>query len=183
MPAVDERSTCPSRTGKTPRSRYGPRLPRSLAQMKQWLNEHHMTLIAINDTPHSIALGCAIGMFFGFTPLYSLKTLLSIAFAWICRANKVAAAVAANLHDIFFLAMPAVYFFEYKIGCWILGRPPAHKVFHHFAIGDYLHWHFVVRVVWPALVGSIFLGVPSALLTYFIVRILVVRSREPQGLG
>src|SRR5438876_1216399 len=38
-----------------------------------------MTLMAIADTPHSIALGSAIGIFFGFTPLYPLKTLLSIA--------------------------------------------------------------------------------------------------------
>jgi len=63
----------------------GPRLPRSLWQFKQWLAAHHMTLMAIADTPHSIALGSAIGIFFGFTPLYPLKTLLSIAVAWIFR--------------------------------------------------------------------------------------------------
>jgi hypothetical protein len=32
-----------------------------------------MTLMTIADTPHSIALGSAIGIFFGFTPLYPLK--------------------------------------------------------------------------------------------------------------
>jgi uncharacterized protein len=138
-----------------------------------------MTLIAIADTPHSIALGSAIGIFFGFTPLYSLKTLLSIAFAWICRSNKVAAAITANLHDMFFLAMPAVYFFEYKIGCWILRRPPTQKAFHHFVIGDYFHWHFLVRVVWPALIGSLALGIPSALATYLVMRLLVRRARAP----
>lgn len=137
-----------------------------------------MTLMAINDTSHSIALGSSVGMFFGFTPLYSLKTLLSIAFAWICRSNKLAAAIAANLHDIFFVAMPAVYFCEYKIGCWILHRPPAQKAFHHFAIGDYVHWRFVVRMVWPALIGSVVLGIPAALATYFVMRMLVSRSRS-----
>ena len=140
-----------------------------------------MTLVTMADTPHSIALGSAVGIFFGFTPLYSLKTLLSIGFAWICRSNKVAAAISSNLHDIFFLAMPAVYFCEYKIGCWILMRPPAQKPFQHFVLGDYFHWHFLVRVVWPAMVGSLFLGVPSALLTYFIIRMLVSRARSPQS--
>ncbi|HEY6206325.1 MAG TPA: DUF2062 domain-containing protein [Chthoniobacterales bacterium] len=163
-----------------PPSGYGPRLPRRLSRLKAWLSEHHMTLIAIADTPHSIALGSAIGMFFGFTPLYTLKTLLSIAFAWMCRSNKLAAAIAANLHDVFLLAMPAVYFFEYKIGCWMLQRPPAPRAFRHFVIADYFHWHFVVRVVWPALIGSLFLGLPSALLTYFLIRILVSRARSPQ---
>src|SRR5881396_1769886 len=105
------------------RFRYGPRLPRSLAQTKQWLSEHHMTLMAINDTPHSIALGSAIGIFFGFTPLWSMKTLLSIAVAWICRCNKIAAAIAVTLHDIILWAMPAIYVAEYHLGCWSIGRP------------------------------------------------------------
>ena len=52
------------------------------------------------DTPHSIALGSAIGIFFGFTPLWSLKTLLSIGVAWVFRCNKLAAAIAVTLHDI-----------------------------------------------------------------------------------
>jgi hypothetical protein len=160
--------------------RYGPRLPGWLKRKKQWLADHHMTLMAINDTPHSIALGSAIGMFFGFTPLYTLKTLLSIAFAWICRSNKLAAAIAGNLHDVFFLAMPAVYYFEYKMGCWVLQRPPGQKAFHHFVIGDYLHWHFLMRVVWPALIGSLFLGLPSALVAYFVMRMLVSRARSPK---
>lgn len=133
------------------------------------------------DTPHSIALGSSIGMFFGFTPLYTLKTLLSIAVAWIFRSNKVAAAIVGNLHDVFLFAMPAVYFFEYKMGCLILHRPPpTHGGFHHFAIGNYLHWQFIVRVIWPAMVGSLVLGVPSALITYFILRMLISRARSPK---
>jgi uncharacterized protein (DUF2062 family) len=173
-------STVPEPTS-TARSRYGPRLPRSLAQTKQWLSEHHMTLMAIADTPHSIALGSAIGIFFGFTPLYSLKTLLSIALAWICRCNKVAAAIAVTVHDVAIFAMPAIYFAEYKLGCWTLHRPAAQRVrFAHLGFGDYLHWHVFSRVVWPALVGSLFLAIPSALITYFVIRLLVGRSRGPK---
>jgi len=157
--------------------RFGPRLPTWLERKKKWLADHHMTLVTMADTPHSIALGSAVGIFFGFTPLYSLKTLLALGFAWICRSNKLAAAIASNLHDICFLVMPAVYFFEYKIGCWILQRPPAPKPFQHFVLGDYMHWHFLVRVVWPTLIGSLFLGLPSALLAYFIMRMLVSRAR------
>lgn len=161
--------------------RNEPQLPSWLERKKKWLADHHMTLVTMADTPHSIALGSAIGMFFGFTPLYTLKTLLSIVFAWICRSNKLAAAIAGNLHDLFLLAMPAVYFFEYKMGCWMLGRPAAHQAFHHFAIGNYLHWQFVVRVIWPAMVGSLLLGIPSAVVTYFLLRMLISRARSPQS--
>src|SRR5207247_3789679 len=126
-------TVCPSRRGITPRLHYGPRLPRSLAQAKQWLSEHHMTLMAINDTPHSIALGSAIGIFFGFTPLWSLKTLLSIAIAWICRCNKIAAAIAVTVHDVLIFVLPAIYFAEYAVGCWALLRlPPAVRIRFHF---------------------------------------------------
>src|ERR1700736_5221596 len=129
-----------------------PRLPTSLAHCKQWLSDHHMTLMTIADTPHSIALGSAIGIFFGFTPLYCLKTLLSIALAWTCRCNKGPAAIAVTLHDVLIFAMPAIYFAEYTLGCWALHRTASQRVrFAHLGYGDYLHWHVFSRVVWPAL--------------------------------
>jgi uncharacterized protein (DUF2062 family) len=139
-----------------------------------------MTLMTMADTPHSIALGSAIGIFFGFTPLYSLKTLLSIAFAWICRCNKVAAAIAVTVHDVAIFAMPAIYFAEYKLGCWALHRPPAQRVrFGHLGFSDYVHWHVFQRVIWPALVGSLFLAIPSALVVYVLMRMLISRARTP----
>jgi uncharacterized protein (DUF2062 family) len=167
---------------------YGPRLPGSLAHLKQWLTKHHMTLMTIADTPHSIALGSAIGIFFGFTPLYPLKTLLSIAVAWIFRCNKIAAAIAVTLHDVLIWAMPAIYLAEYRLGCWSLRWPAAQRVhFRQFGLRDYLHWHVFSRVVWPTFwptfVGSLFLAIPSAIAVYFVMRLLVSRARAPQKMG
>src|SRR4051812_11758538 len=167
---------------------YGPRLPTPLVRCKQWLSQHHMTLMAIADTPHSIAFGSAIGIFFGFTPLYPLKTLLSIAVAWVCRCNKIAAAIAVTLHDVMIWAMPALYIAEYQLGCWTLRRPPSHRVhFREFRLHDYVHWHVFSRVVWPtfwpAFVGSLFLAVPSAIVIYFAMRLLISRGRALQKTG
>jgi len=163
---------------------YEPRLPEFLARRKRWLAEHHMTLMTMADTPHSIALGSAIGIFFGFTPLWSVKTLLSIAVAWICRCNKVAAAIAVTLHDVLIFVMPAIYFAEYKVGCWTLHRPaPAHRVRFHFGLHDYLNWDVFLRLVWPALVGSLFLAIPCAIVVYFVMRMLLSRARAPQPTG
>jgi uncharacterized protein (DUF2062 family) len=143
-----------------------------------------MTLMAIADTPHSIAFGSAIGIFFGFTPLYPLKTLLSILLTWMLRCNKIAAVVAVTLHDVLIFVMPAIYFGEYKLGCWTLHRSTPHHIrFGYFALRDYLHWHVFSRVVWPtlapALIGSLFFAVPSAIATYLLVRLLVRRARAP----
>ena len=52
-----------------------------------------------------------------------LKTLLSIAVAWVCRCNKIAAAIAVTLHDVLIFVMPAIYFAEYRLGLWTLHRP------------------------------------------------------------
>jgi uncharacterized protein (DUF2062 family) len=139
-----------------------------------------MTLMAIADTPHSIALGSAIGIFFGFTPLYPLKTLLSIIVAWICRCNKVAAAIAVTLHDVLIFAMPAIYFAEYKLGCRVLHRPPPVKLrlWQHFSFHDYLSWSLFSKFIWPALIGSLFLAIPSAIIIYLLMRMLVSRARS-----
>ena len=163
---------------------YGPPLPRSLRQLKQWLRDHHMTLMTIADTPHSIALGSAIGIFFGFTPLYSLKTLLSIAVAWIFRCNKIAAAIAVTVHDVLIFAMPVIYMGEYELGCFVLSRPPPHRIrFGDIGFHDYFNWHIFSHLVWPALVGSLFLAIPSAIVVYFLMRMLVNRSQKAQRPG
>src|SRR4029453_9348134 len=68
--------------------------PGAWTRIRHWLGGRHFRLVTIEDTPHSIALGVAIGIFFGFTPLWSLKTLLSIAVAWLFKSNKIAAAIS-----------------------------------------------------------------------------------------
>ena len=172
-------------TGLKSPADYESRLPGSLARLKSWLVAHHMTLMTIADTPNSIALGSAIGIFFGFTPLYPLKTLLSIVVAWVCRCNKVAAAIAVTLHDVMIWAMPAIYVAEYQLGCWSLHRTVAQRVhFRQFGLRDFVHWHVFSRVVWPtfwpAFVGSLFLAVPSAIIIYFVMRLLLSRARAIQ---
>jgi uncharacterized protein len=161
--------------------REGPRLPTWLERKKKWLADHHMTLVTMADTPHSIALGSAIGIFFGFTPFWPLKTLLSIAVAWICRCNKIAAAIAVTLHDVLIFVMPAIYFAEYKAGCWALRRPPAHRVHFHFRLYEYLSWDVFHRIIWPAFIGSLFVAIPSAIIVYFVMRMLISRAKAPKA--
>jgi uncharacterized protein (DUF2062 family) len=143
-----------------------------------------MTLMAINDTPHSIAMGSAIGIFFGFTPLWSMKTLLSIAVAWACRCNKIAAAVAVTLHDVILPLMPAIFWWEYKIGYRFLHGTQPHRIrIRHVGVWEYLHPDVFLRIIWPTLVGSLFLALPTAAITYIVMRLLVTRSRREPDRG
>src|SRR6266487_4921290 len=151
------------------------------AKFRKWFSSIHIQVVAIEDTPHSIAMGLAIGIFFGFTPLWSLKTLLSIAVAWLFKSNKIAAAIAVTLHDIILPFMPAIYWWEYKIGYWIIhGAPPQRIRIAHIAMQDYLHSDVFVRLIWPTLVGSLSLAIPSAIATYLVMRMLVSRARSEE---
>ena len=148
------------------------------SRFRYWIGHLHFRLVTIEDTPHSIALGVAIGIFFGFTPLWSLKTLLSIAVAWLCKSNKIAAAISVQLHDLILPFMPAIYLWEYKLGFWAMhGSFPRRARFWNLALRDYIRWETFFSVGRPLLIGSLILGLPSAAIVYFICRGLVNRAR------
>src|SRR2546426_8543952 len=91
---------------------------------RRWLREHSLKVLAIRDTPAAIAGGVAIGIFFGFMPLFGLKTLLAIFFAWLTRSNILAAVFALALHDITPPLMPFVYCLEYGVGYFFFSNSP-----------------------------------------------------------
>ena len=138
-----------------------------------------MTLMTLPDTPHNIALGSAIGMFFGFTPLFGLKTLLSIVGTWSLKGNKIAAFISVTLHDIILPFWPAIFLWEYRMGMWVLyGRVPQRPGFRHVALIDYMEWTTFLTVGRPLLVGSLFLAVPAGLIVYFGLRAVLIRARK-----
>ncbi len=151
--------------------------PGAWTRLRRWLSGVHLHLMMIEDTPHSIAMGLAIGVFFGFTPLLTLKTLLSIGVAWLLGSNKIAAAVSVQLHDLLLPFMPAIYLWEYKLGYWAMhGKLPRRVGFHPLAVLDYVHWKTLL-LVGPTFVGSLIVGLPSAAVVYFICRGLVTAHR------
>jgi len=54
-------------------------------------------LFKTHNTPHEIALGVAVGVFIGFTPLYGLHLFIVLLFALIIPdMNKIAMLIGAN---------------------------------------------------------------------------------------
>ena len=154
------------------------------SRFRYWIAHQHFRLVTIEDTPHSIALGVAIGIFFGFTPLWSLKTLLSIVVAWLFKSNKIAAAISVQLHDLILPFMPAIYLWEYKLGFWAMhGSFPRRVRFWNLSLRDYIQWETFFSVGRPLLIGSIILGLTSAAIVYLICRGLVTRSRVVSAAG
>lgn len=147
-------------------------------RFKRWMRAHHMTLMTLPDTPHAIALGSAIGMFFGFTPLFGLKTVLAFLTTWACKGNKTAAVITVQLHDILLPVVPAMFVWQYKLGMWALyHRLPQRPGYRRVALSDFMEWTTFLTVGRPILIGSLFFAVPAALLVYFGLRGVLIRSR------
>ena len=153
-------------------------------RLKKWLQAHHLALMTLPDTPHAIALGSAIGMFFGFTPLFGLKTLLSLAVAWATKANKIAAFISVTLHDLILPFWPAIFLWEYKMGMWAMHRRiPERPGFRRVVLVDYMEWTTFFTVGQPLLIGSLFLALPAALVVYVGLRGILIRSNARKGSG
>lgn len=71
-------------------------------------------ILHIDDSPHKIALGLAIGLFIAWTPLLGLHILLAIALSVLLRANKFAALVSVLVGNIFTFAF--IYYPAYLVG-------------------------------------------------------------------
>jgi uncharacterized protein (DUF2062 family) len=141
---------------------------------RRWLHEHSLKLLAIRDTPQAIAGGVAIGIFFGFTPLFGIKTLSAIFFAWLTRCNILAAALGATLHDVMFPFMPFVFTGEYSVGFWLIN--------HHWPAPGRVHlphsWQELFSAGKPLLLGSVVLAAPFAIAAFPITKMIVTRHQR-----
>jgi uncharacterized protein (DUF2062 family) len=149
---------------------------------RRWLHEHSLKLLAIRDTPEAIAGGVAIGIFFGFTPLFGLKTALTILFAWLTRSNIIAAVIASAAHDIILPLMPVIFRWEYEVGFWLLSHPhrlpPSLTKMKWEGISLRGWIVFLLGVGKPLLFGGIVCAAPFAVLSYAFTRRMVARHQQ-----
>lgn len=146
--------------------------------VRLWLRGHSLRLLAIRDTPEAIAGGVAIGIFFGFTPLFGLKTASAILFAWLTRSNVLAAVLACTLHDILLPLMPAIFLWEYDFGYWMLNHKfPQSVIKLHLSPEAWHSWTTFITIGKPLLLGSAVCGAPISVVTFFLTRRLVRRHQ------
>ena len=80
--------------------------------------------------------------------------------------------------DIPLAFFTALFFWQYKLGMWALyHRLPQRPGFRRVALSDFMEWTTFLTVGRPILVGSLFFAVPAALLVYFGLRGVLIRSR------
>lgn len=145
-----------------------------------WFRDKSRQLLQLKDTTHAIALGTAIGMFFGFVPLWGFKTLLALGVSRLVRGNLLATVIATTLHDIALPLLPLLLRWEYEIGYWVLSHPhelpPSLRLSHH-SPSVWFHWSTFLTLGRPLLLGALVIAAPVAVATYYITLLVVDRSR------
>lgn len=80
-------------------------------------------ILSLDDSPHAIALGVAIGMFFGLTPTVGVQTLFILATVALTRRlfyfNAAAAMAATYVSNP--ITMLPLYYFWYRLGAIFTG--------------------------------------------------------------
>jgi len=152
-------------------------------------------LAMLDDTPHSIALGAAVGVFISFTPTVGLHMVLVVLLSLFIRMNRTAALASVWLNNP--LTLIPVFFFNYLVGTWLLFRRPVGWADFDQAVRTalvYRHWYenawamfitlgrLTLEIAWPLWLGSVIVATAISVPTYFVVRWLATkyhRARRP----
>jgi uncharacterized protein (DUF2062 family) len=141
-----------------------------------------LRLWRIPGTPHSVALGCAAGVFAIFTPFLGLQMILAAMLAWVLRGSIVASAIGTFAGNP--VTYPLIWVGTFALGNLLLGgSASAHiddfpdkaealgdgiRQMSPEAIGDALEGLWPVLM--PMAVGSLPLGGLVAAAVYLGVR-------------
>lgn len=155
----------------------------------------------LSGSPHAIAVGCAAGVFIGFTPLYGFQFVLAALLAWVLGGSIVASGLGTFVANP--ISFPVIWYSTYKLGCVMLtgnvlgscGSLPeglagwGSAVFERLMDFSMEAALLILEGVWPVIklmaLGSLPIGALAAGVSYIAVRQMVElrqrRRRERLG--
>ncbi|MEW4530157.1 MAG: DUF2062 domain-containing protein [Maioricimonas sp. JB045] len=138
-------------------------------------------VLAVDDSPHSIALGTAIGMAVAMTPTVGIQMIIVLIIAFLtCRLfsfSRVAALIVVYVSNPF--TVIPIYWFNYKVGTLFVPGTVSHSEFASLLHYEGLEawWNsfcaLFLRVGTPLLIGSAIVATLSGLITYPLMRRLI----------
>jgi uncharacterized protein (DUF2062 family) len=137
----------------------------SLSRSAQYFQKRVMRLAG---SPHTVALGVAIGVAVAFTPFLGFHIIIALPIAWLLGANLVAAALGTAIANP--ITIPFIWAATYRLGRLVVGGPV--RVSRTGDVPANLaekSLHAIWPVIKPMLVGSIPVGLAAGIVAYLMV--------------
>ena len=161
-------------------------------RIKRRVRFSYLRIVRLRTSAHSIALGAALGVFVGCLPIIPFQSVLVILLAILFRANKVAAFLCTFFTNVFtMIPFYALFFLVGGLFLKMFGYDPGSKGRGFWELLEYFKtvfnpetlsmsvllgqgWYFFVIM----LLGGFLLGVPCAVISYFLSRQAVLAYRR-----
>ena len=147
---------------------------------RRWLDQ----LLHTHDTPQRTALAYAVGIFFGFSPVLGLHTILGLVCAFAFNLNRVA--VLLGIYSNLPWILPAYYSLATLLGATLLRvKVPPNLLRDLQAALAEASWadfrqlgHALTPLAWAYVLGSTIGAVILALIAYRVAFVMIVAHRR-----
>lgn len=133
--------------------------------------------VKIRGRPSEIALGLALGFFVAMSPFMGFHTAIAVPIAAVFKWNKISAAIGVWLSNP--LTAPIVYSVTWFVGSNITGMKLAENLPHTLSFKASLA--LVLKtpaILWTLTLGGIVVGIPLAVVAYYVTFGLVQRYQD-----
>lgn len=144
------------------------------------------TIIHLDDTPHSLALGTAIGVFIGVTPTGGIQMALVMITAFLTRRffhfNRIAGLLGVYISNPV-TGIPLCWY-SYRIGTCFFEHHMTWVEFKRlFTEAELMNWWGTLKTIFfavgpPLIVGSIVLAAVFAVISYVLIYVLATRLQR-----
>jgi uncharacterized protein (DUF2062 family) len=147
-------------------------------KIRDFLKFIYLKIVKINDTPHKISLGFAVGIALGIIP--GTGPLAALIFAILLKVNRASALLGSILVNTWFsivTLIPAA-----KIGA-LLFDLNWYKIYTDWLIIFYsLHWQdllkiSICKIILPIISGYVIIALGSAVFSYILCRVILKINR------
>ena len=144
------------------------------ARLKRICRYIYLRLVRQEMPAHNVALGFAVGMFVGFLPIIPFQIITAVALAFPVRGSKIAAALGTWISNP--INMIPFYLMLYYVGRAIIPweAPTFNPALLELTVMLKQGWSWFLVM----LIGGVALGIPAAILSYFLSRRAIVSYRR-----
>jgi len=132
-------------------------------KLRRFFSYYKFKLARLPASSYAISAGFACGSMVSFTPLIGFHFVLAVMFAYLLRANYIAALIGTIVGNP--ISFPFIWGLIYKVGAFIVDKPEDN-------LRPNINFEIIINQTYdifiPMLVGGAVLAIPIWVTTYFI---------------